>query len=382
MAILYGTTADGDSLPVEVNEFGQLIAQGLQGQPGAEGPPGPPGIGQLPPDPFEGAILGWKDNTLSWLGGAVPLPVGTYGPITAYQGGVLTLASTIDLPYLAKFFLSDKLGNEFVWTPSTSLISNVNVAGGNVLTLTDDMNISNFRVGDVVQSSWNQSRIWSDDWTPDATPYSGPSNIFDGDDSTYYAVNYTGSTLTPSTAIISPPITGSVIKMLYQKDTNAVGTVNGTEELPVTGAATYAWTTLAATELNSVTLTHSTSGSCYLRAIEVDGLQLVDTGISNPSAISITSISTGPPSITTNGGKWLGTDGTGVPDGERTVVGPEIIGQGSVQSTTGNNIILREDNGGWKVGEYITTTNQAIAARYVAAQRRRSQNTELLYKEQ
>lgn len=45
MAILYGTTADGESLPVQVNEFGQLVAQGVPGPPGPEGPQGPPGDG-------------------------------------------------------------------------------------------------------------------------------------------------------------------------------------------------------------------------------------------------------------------------------------------------------------------------------------------------
>ena len=43
MAILYGTTADGESLPVQVNEFGQLVAQGVPGAQGETGPPGPPG---------------------------------------------------------------------------------------------------------------------------------------------------------------------------------------------------------------------------------------------------------------------------------------------------------------------------------------------------
>ena len=49
MAILYGTTTDGESLPVQVNEFGQLVAQGLQGPQGEQGeqriqgPPGPAG---------------------------------------------------------------------------------------------------------------------------------------------------------------------------------------------------------------------------------------------------------------------------------------------------------------------------------------------------
>ena len=49
MPILYGTTADGESLPVQVNEFGQLVAQGLAGPPGPEGQPGPPNPdGELP----------------------------------------------------------------------------------------------------------------------------------------------------------------------------------------------------------------------------------------------------------------------------------------------------------------------------------------------
>lgn len=40
MAILYGTQSTGETLPVQVNEFGQLVAQPL---PGTQGPPGPTG---------------------------------------------------------------------------------------------------------------------------------------------------------------------------------------------------------------------------------------------------------------------------------------------------------------------------------------------------
>ena len=46
MATLFGTTASGESLPVQVNEFGQLVAQGLpgpQGEQGEQGEVGPPG---------------------------------------------------------------------------------------------------------------------------------------------------------------------------------------------------------------------------------------------------------------------------------------------------------------------------------------------------
>ena len=111
----------------------------------------------------------------------------------------------------------------------------------------------------------------------------------------------------------------------------------------------------------------------------MNGLALVDPV---GPFVKVTSISTSPARITTDGGEWLGTDGTGDPSGERLVTGPEIMGAGSVQATTGNSIVLREDNGGWKVGEYITTVDMELAARYlVAAKRRKAQNTESLYKE-
>ena len=40
MAILSGTLATGELLPVQVNDKGQLVAEGLQGQQGEIGPPG------------------------------------------------------------------------------------------------------------------------------------------------------------------------------------------------------------------------------------------------------------------------------------------------------------------------------------------------------
>ena len=56
MAILYGTTSDGTTLPVQVNALGQLVAQGMdgvqgpQGPEGKPGPPGPPGADGAPGD--------------------------------------------------------------------------------------------------------------------------------------------------------------------------------------------------------------------------------------------------------------------------------------------------------------------------------------------
>ena len=377
MAILYGTTADGDSLPVEVNEFGQLIAQGLQGEAGAEGPPGPPGIGQLPPDPFEGAILGWKDNTLSWLGGAIPLPPGTYGPITAYQGGVLTLAGEVDLPYLAQFFLSSKLGSELFWNPSTSLISNVT---GDALTLEDDTNLSNFRVGNVVQgnSDWNQSQEWSDTLNASGG-INNPQDAFNGDLASGNHA-YGGASPGSITWTASPFALSGNLKVYVQGDSRDATKVSvpgkPTQSAGLDGAVVYELDFGTVTDLQSISIT-TTNHVPSLQGIKIDNVFLVDKSLPDPNGVKITSISTSPARINTDGGKWLGTDGSGVFDGQRNVVGPRIMGQGSVQTAVGDTIVLREDNGGWKIGEYITTTDQAIAARYVVAQQRRSQNTDL-----
>ena len=126
MAILYGTTGAGTTLPVLVDQFGNLLAKGIEGP---QGPEGPPGIGQLPPDPFEGAILGWEDGELSWLGGSVPLPAGTYGPYV-YDSAGGSLAIPQDASGLVngqQLYMSNKEGNPIGATFSTDTIANVDV---------------------------------------------------------------------------------------------------------------------------------------------------------------------------------------------------------------------------------------------------------------
>ena len=65
--ILYGTQSNGETLPVQVDATGRLVAEGLQGPEGPQGPPGTPGTGELPPNPQEGQILGWENGALAWI---------------------------------------------------------------------------------------------------------------------------------------------------------------------------------------------------------------------------------------------------------------------------------------------------------------------------
>ena len=92
--ILLGTQSNGETLPVQVDATGRLVAEGLQGAPGPEGPPG---VGALPPDPFEGAFLGWINGELAWINSSVPIAPGVFGPITAWDpvNNILTVEGGI-----------------------------------------------------------------------------------------------------------------------------------------------------------------------------------------------------------------------------------------------------------------------------------------------
>ena len=83
MAILYGTLATGEVLPVEVNNKGQLMAEGLAGPQGEKGekgdtgdpgPKGDKGDDSLPPYGYEGSVLTIVNGQPSWVGGTPPTP--------------------------------------------------------------------------------------------------------------------------------------------------------------------------------------------------------------------------------------------------------------------------------------------------------------------
>lgn len=91
--ILLGTQSNGETLPVQVDATGRLVAEGLQGPEGEPGPEGPPGADggtfPLPPDPQEDDVLGWQDNQLAWVSGLVPPPPeGEVLVVTTFDNGL------------------------------------------------------------------------------------------------------------------------------------------------------------------------------------------------------------------------------------------------------------------------------------------------------
>lgn len=380
MAILYGTQSNGETLPVLVDQFGNLIAKGIEGQPGtpgepgSPGPPGPPGVGQLPPDPFEGAVLGWQDNELAWLGGSVPLPAGTYGPYT-YNSAQEQLNIPQDASSLVngqQLYMSDSKGNLTNVAYLTDTIASV---AGNVLTFPTANNFDKFEVGDAVQSTkdWNQDEVWSDIVTissggvnssfPLIQGFNGStSNRTEGSKNGEYLEIPISATIASGGVRVYASVgsSGPMVITLFNGATQVdkVTSSSGDWHAPNTYAG-------AITKIRI----ERTDRPWEFNAVEVNGDFLVDKFVPDPDAILITAIDDTVPSVTVNGGSWSGSDGSG--SGGPTYLETEWSGAGSVFTGFDGGIILRNSNQEWATDFYVTAPEQEIAARKVAANARK-----------
>jgi len=356
MAILYGTTADGDSLPVEVNEFGQLIAQGLQGQPGAEGPPGPPGIGQLPPDPFEGAFLGWQDGGLAWLGGSVPVPPGTFGPILNYSAGVIELEESPSLVYGESIFMSDSQGNAAQAVAVSPLITAVyNSTPNGVINQRNNSIIYNGKGAN--SGIYPISRENSMQFNCQA------ANQFDLNlDYPCIVTCYFSCSGTSAMAYIRGSTTGQTIQIAQEaNEVPTAFTFDGLE------SGVNCQTNPSNPKQNQWFCQWMWNGF-PVRSTDPAGL----VSVSFPPGSDLSAFSVG---MALNGGNtvvWVSPNGDGMQmTGGDYVVGDRVLsavyeGAGSVQSVIGNSIVLREDNEQWVPGYYVTAPSQQIAIRNVA----------------
>ena len=155
--VLYGTQSNGETLPVQVDATGRLVAEGLPGEPGQPGPPGPEGPPgndiELPPDPYEGALLGWLNGGLAWVGAPpIIIPDYVFGPISTVQPdqGIMEVQSAVPSDILNGVYLEQctSQGRPFV-------------------------------------EGWNFDETWSDDMSGSIAPATPATRLFDGDLTTY-----------------------------------------------------------------------------------------------------------------------------------------------------------------------------------------------------
>ena len=255
MAILFGTQSNGETLPVLVDQFGNLLAKGIDGAPGQEGPPGPPGVGELPADPYEGALLGWLNGGLAWIGTPpVPIPDDVFGPITGWDSaGLLTVEGGIP----------------------TAIKQGVYVYQCNP-------------DGSIFVDGWNNSEIWSNNTSNIGgfNPGSGILNLFDGDLTN--GVNGAGPTATNTFTVEFNPILNISTSLNIYFDKAGRGyainqTTGNAENLPPGAAFSTGsgWSQVPYTgALRSIHFFGNvdTNNAPYCAAIELNGQELVDAG--------------------------------------------------------------------------------------------------------
>ena len=211
-----------------------------------------------------------------------------------------------------------------------------------VLTFPTSNNLDKFEVGEVVQSApgTNQSQEWSDFGSGDYPSPSSWKDTFDNDSSTRGAVALENESLVLDLSALTGggiSYTTSVV-ITYNRNTAAPDlTVNGSA-VGATADGTDRTYTINGTGLlfrvGSTVRTSGSQGDFAIKQIEVDDKILVDSSI--PGGVSITAIDDTVPSITVDGGEWLGSDNSGDPAGDTDITKTVTYGSKLTVGTDAN----------------------------------------------
>ena len=383
MAILYGTQSNGETLPVLVDQFGNLLAKGIDGEPG---PPGPPGVGELPSDPYEGALLGWENGELAWVTNSVVLPAGTYGPYEYdASGGVLTVPQEVNLPNGRLLYMSDAEGNAVTYKPTLSPISSIN---GNTLVFSaPNKDLKYIRPGQFLSDINAYSGEIDVSEGLNATP------LFDGSGGEAIATNLPvcidkpreyceqpewienpackewsdcalldGSPMTAYIRFVTSGVKASQLRIPTwngRSDTEVIVSYHGTGQ-----TSTWSdWTTnrtwnLLNYDIQTIQLNCRMLGEGYGPSMTFSILLDGEPIKTDRALWEIVSVDQAANSLT------VGRSGLEV--GRVLGMQPQS-GDGSVLTSSGNAIVLRTNNGEWLNSFYVTAPEQRIAARKVAA---------------
>ena len=211
-------------------------------------------------------------------------------------------------------------------TPQTSEIVSVSGTAPTItLTFADNTDLEYFSAGDVVQSDWNQSKVWSDEGASSTGDiFSSPpnqngvlqaTNLFDGDLATSVGPYSSGTLTVPFGESFSGTfkvywrnwVSGETIK--DQNDTT----------LYTSGGSGIGWKSFSGTDVTSLKFSsNGSANSSDVFAIEVNGNLLVDAGITDPNGVSIVSVDAPNSQMVVDGGTWDVSDQSQVWSAETT----------------------------------------------------------------
>jgi len=218
-----------------------------------------------------------------------------FGPIIEDEGdGTAATKFVFPNPTRAKYMA---FGYSDDTTPATQVWGLIGLEYIDI-DLTDDTDLEIFQAGDVVQSDWNQSQVWSSLVTPaEQHPDYTPARMFDGTEDGCIP-KYPTDGGTGIATFVFPNTGNGVVRLTGTlPGSGSVMTVNGVAasfdtDIAFTGDMTLIWTSVDRFNYHRID------------SVTIDGALLVDQGITDPNAVKVVSVSLDTNKITVDGGEW------------------------------------------------------------------------------
>jgi len=232
---------------------GEQGQQGPQGEQGQQGPQGPAGEINLPPDPYEGALLGWLDGGLAWIGTPpIVIPENVFGPILAYD-------RASGLIYVEGAIPSSVSGGVYIYQSEAD--------------------------GTYVTPGWNVTRMWSQMLQQNrsyqayrdggTTISDGPSALFDANTDTHLSAGY-GVAFDILPVPSEPFYSGVQLTTWTTTGLQLYGSVNNGSSVFIGNDATTSIIT-GSGSINRISIMPGNQQHPYVTKVTVDGQILVDT---------------------------------------------------------------------------------------------------------
>ena len=234
--------ADSSIVPVACNDKGEiLLEEPIEGPPGQDGQDGQDSDMMLPPDPYEGALLGWLNNQLAWIGTPpVPIPEGVFGPIISWDKQASYLEVEGDIP---------------------------ETVGGGVYVYQCDER------GDYFTDGWETSQEWSSYGSSDNVD----GALFDGSLDTYGGATFEYNFGTDGPTAVESIEVAFDTSAAYSNTVTINGSINLTDYTGGLKVFVDVTAQVGLGRIDTIVGTYSGGSATGLLGIKVDGKLLVDS---------------------------------------------------------------------------------------------------------